>query len=50
MKILLATDGTKYSEAAADMVAKLRLDNEDSVRVVSVVDMAVPLAVDIYGG
>jgi len=50
LKILLATDGTKYSEAAADMVTKLRLDNKDSVRVVSVVDMAVPLAVDIYGG
>ncbi len=50
MKILLATDGTKYSEAAAAMVGKLRLGDEDSVKVISVVDMAVPLAVDIYGG
>jgi nucleotide-binding universal stress UspA family protein len=50
MKILLATDGTKHSEAAAEMVTKLKLGGEDSVRVISVVDMAVPLAVDIYGG
>jgi len=50
MKILLATDGTKHSEAAAAMVRKLRLGDEDSVKVISVVDMAVPLAVDIYGG
>jgi nucleotide-binding universal stress UspA family protein len=50
MKILLATDGTKHSEAAADMVTKMKLGSEDSVRVISVVDMAVPLAVDIYGG
>jgi len=50
MKILLATDGTKYSEAATAMVTKLRLDSEDSVKVISVVEMAVPLAVDMYGG
>ncbi|MBX7054832.1 MAG: universal stress protein [Pyrinomonadaceae bacterium] len=50
MKILLATDGTKHSEAAADMVTRMKLSNDDSVRVISVVDMAVPLAVDIYGG
>ncbi len=50
MKILLATDGTRYSDAAAAMITKLRLGSEDSVKVISVVDMAVPLAVDIYGG
>ena len=50
MKILLATDGTKYSEAATAMVAKLKLDAGDAVKVISVVEMAVPLAVDMYGG
>lgn len=50
MKVLLATDGTKHGEAAAAMIGKLRLGGEDSVKVISVVDMAVPLAVDIYGG
>lgn len=50
MRVLLATDGTKYAEAAADILGKLGLKDSDEVRVVSVVDMAVPLAVDIYGG
>jgi nucleotide-binding universal stress UspA family protein len=50
MKIILATDGTKYGDAAGDMVAKLSLGEGDSVTVVSVVDMAVPLVTDIYGG
>lgn len=50
MKVLLATDGTKYAEAAADMIGKLGLGKGDEVRIVSAVDMAVPLAVDIYGG
>ena len=50
MKILLATDGTKYADAAAQMLEKLRLGAGDEVKVVSVVDLAVPLAVDVYGG
>lgn len=50
MKVLLATDGTKHSDAAAAMVDRLKLASGDSVKVISVVDMAVPLAVDIYGG
>ena len=50
MKVLLATDGTKYSDAATDMAARLHLQAGDEVKVVCVVDMAVPLAIDIYGG
>ncbi len=50
MKIILATDGTKYGEAASDMVGRLNLTDGDSVRIVSVVDMAFPLGADIYGG
>lgn len=50
MKIILATDGTKYGDAAAEMLRNFRLGASDSVRVISVVDMAVPLAVDVYGG
>lgn len=50
MKIILATDGTKYSNAAAEMLNKFSLGNGDEVKIVSVVDMAVPLAVDVYGG
>jgi len=50
MKIILATDGTKYGEAAGDMLAKLNLAERDSVKVITVVDMAFPLSIDIYGG
>lgn len=50
MKILFATDGAKQSEAAIDMLKHFRLGDGDVVKVVSVIDMAVPMAVDIYGG
>lgn len=50
MRILFATDGTKQSDAAMEMLERFRLGTADEVRVVSVIDMAVPMAVDIYGG
>ena len=50
MKILFATDGAKQSEAAADMLRYLLLSDGDEIKIVSVVDMAVPMAIDIYGG
>ena len=50
MKILFATDGTKQSDAAMEMLKRFRLGPGDEIRAVSVIDMAVPMAVDIYGG
>ena len=50
MKILLATDGTKYGDAAAAMLKRINLGDGDEIRIVSVVDMSMPLAVDVYGG
>lgn len=50
MKILLATDGTKHGDAAAEMVMKLCLGADDSIHLISVVDMAVPMSIDLYGG
>ncbi len=50
MKILFATDGAKQSEAAIEMLKHFRLGEGDEIKVVSVIDMAVPMAVDIYGG
>lgn len=50
MKAVLATDGTKYSETAVQMLENFVFGSGDLVKVVCVVDMAVPLAVDIYGG
>lgn len=50
MKILLATDGTKYGEAAAEMLGKIKLADGDEVKIICVVDLAMPMAIDIYGG
>ena len=50
MKVLLATDGTKYAEAAAAALANFNLKDGDEVKIISVVDVAVPLAIDVYGG
>jgi nucleotide-binding universal stress UspA family protein len=50
MKIILATDGTKHSEMAAGMLGKLALQAGDVVKIISVIDMAMPLAIDMYAG
>jgi nucleotide-binding universal stress UspA family protein len=50
MKILLATDGTKHSDSAIEMISNFNLSAGDEIKIVSVVDMAVPLSIDIYAG
>ena|SRR6476661_4411251 len=50
MKILFATDGSKRSSAAIEMLKHFALGSEDSVSIVTVIDMAVPMGIDIYGG
>ena len=46
----MATDGTKQSEAAIEITRSLNLGPGDEITVISVVDMALPLSVDIYAG
>lgn len=50
MKILIATDGTEHSGEALEAVLKYNLAAGDEIKIISVVDMAVPLTVDLYGG
>ena len=50
MRILFATDGAKQSDAAIEMLRYFALKDGDEIKIVSVVDMAVPMAIDIYGG
>lgn len=50
MKILLATDGTKHSDSAVETIKNFNLSAADEIKIVSVVDMALPLAIDIYAG
>jgi nucleotide-binding universal stress UspA family protein len=50
MKVILATDGTRQSEAAIEITKSLNLNEGDEIRVISVVDMALPLSVDVYAG
>ena len=50
MKVLFATDGAKQSDCAIDAFKNLALNDGDEIKVISVIDVGVPLAVDIYGG
>jgi nucleotide-binding universal stress UspA family protein len=50
MKILLAIDGTKYGEAAANALKAFNLGDGDEIKIISVVELAMPLAIDITGG
>ena len=50
MKILFATDGGKQCDAAIETLKRLSLGPGDEIKMVSVVDMALPMAIDIYGG
>lgn len=50
MRVLLATDGTKHSEPAVEFIKSFKWSPEDEIKIVSVVDMAVPLALDMYSG
>ena len=50
MKILLAIDGTKHSDSAVETIKNFKFSETDEIKIVSVVDMALPLAIDIYAG
>lgn len=50
MKVLFPTDGGKQSNAAIEAIERLALREGDEIKVISVVDMALPMAIDIYGG
>lgn len=50
MKILLATDGTNCSDEAVNMISNFSFDKVDSLKIISVIDMALPISIDIYGG
>jgi nucleotide-binding universal stress UspA family protein len=50
MKIILATDGTKQCDEAVKMLRHFALSPSDELKLVSVIDMAVPTSLEIYGG
>lgn len=50
MKILIATDGTEYSEDAIKMLSNFSLNGGDLIKIISVIDMALPISIDLYGG
>ena len=50
MKILLATDGTKCSDEAVNMISRFSFSENDELKIISVIDMALPISIDIYGG
>lgn len=50
MKIILASDGTQYGDAACEMMSNFNLGTGDAIKIISVVDMALPMSIDLYGG
>jgi nucleotide-binding universal stress UspA family protein len=50
MKVILATDGTSQSAAAVEMAGSLNFGDGDEIKIVTVIDMAVPMAFDAYAG
>ena len=50
MKVLFATDGGRQCDAAIGSLKLLALKEGDEIKIISVVDMALPMAIDIYGG
>lgn len=50
MKFLMASDGSPQSDAAIEALKRFKLNQGDEIKIISVVDMAVPMAIDIYGG
>lgn len=50
MNVILATDGTSQSSAAVKMTGNLSFNPGDELKIVTVIDMAVPMAFDAYAG
>ena len=50
MKILLATDGSKHSEKAIGVLHNFAFRLPGEIKIVSVIETALPFALDIYGG
>ncbi len=49
MKILFATDGSKYSQRAVEMITNFTFDLPSELKIVTVLDLSYPPALDIYG-
>lgn len=50
MKIVLAIDGKKQSEAAIESTKYLNLRDGDEIHAICVLDLLLPLSVDVYAG
>lgn len=50
MNVLVATDGTEQSDEALRAISKFSFTDDDSIKIISVIDMALPFSIDIYGG
>ncbi len=46
MKIILAADGTAQSEAATKTIARFKLSDGDEIKIVTVIDMALPSVIN----
>ncbi len=49
MKILFATDGSKHSQTAVETIANFTFASPSELKIISVIDLYCPPALDIYG-
>lgn len=50
MRILIATDGSKHCKDIFVYVKNFGLSDGDEIKIITIIDMAVPMAVDMYAG
>jgi nucleotide-binding universal stress UspA family protein len=50
MKVVLAVDGTKFSKGVVEAAGRLRFEPGSELIVATVVDMGLPVSIDIFSG
>ncbi|MCD9188035.1 MAG: universal stress protein [Pyrinomonadaceae bacterium] len=50
MRIILAIDGTKCSDEAVKAIFNFRFSEDDELKLITVIDLAVPAVIDLYAG
>ena len=48
MRILLAADGTAQSDAATEIIDGFKFSDGDEVKIISVIDMAIPTVINVH--
>ena len=50
VRVLLATDGRECSQKAVKMLSNFAATKIEYIKIISVIDMSLPISIDLYGG